>query len=377
MFGSTVGNSNIRQLWTKAVEKRVDVMVSEYDGQLKQLNPNAESESLSSEELTSINKRLSSLEHVATLWKDLHSYRKDLDDLLISELLSDSDASLRKLAEEDARAIETRISEKEQEIMRALIPKDEADSGGVILEIRAGTGGDEAALFVTNILRMYERYAVLQGWRFEVLSTSPGDKGLKEALASVSGTEAFRWLKGEAGVHRVQRVPETETAGRVHTSTVTVAVLSEPEEVSISIPTSSLRIETMRASGAGGQSVNTTDSAVRITHLPTGLSVYIADERSQHKNRSKAMRILQARLLDMERTKADEERRSARKSMVGGGGRSEKVRTYNWQRSRVVDHRVGVEVDLTRCLDGEGLEGITDALVKWDEERRLNEVLNI
>ncbi|KAJ3322980.1 hypothetical protein HDU93_003053 [Gonapodya sp. JEL0774] len=328
---------------------------------------------MSPADLAVLNKRLSVLERLASLSKFRDTRSQDLSGL--TPLLSDPDPSIRQLAEDDAAEQRTEIADLEKEIVMTIVPRDEADAGGAIVEVRAGAGGDEAALFASDVLRMYERFAQLQGWRFEVLSTSPGTKGFKEALASVTGADAFRWLKGESGVHRVQRIPETETAGRIHTSTVTVAVLPEPTEVTVDIPPSSLRIETMRASGAGGQSVNTTDSAVRITHIPTGLSVHISDERSQHKNRAKAMRILQARLFDMERNKVEDERKSARRSMVGGAGRSEKVRTYNWQRSRVVDHRIGVEVDLTRCLDGEALYEIVEGLVSWEEEERLKEAV--
>ena len=245
-----------------------------------------------------------------------------------------------------------------------LLPKDEADDKSAVLEIRAGTGGSEAALFAGDLFRMYERYAAERKWKVEVLSASEGDVGgYKEIIASISGKGVFARLKFESGVHRVQRVPETEAGGRVHTSAATVAVLPEAEEIDIEIKAEDIRIDTMRASGAGGQHVNTTDSAVRITHLPTGI-VVTSSEKSQHQNRASAMKTLRARLYDMERQKADQERANSRKGQVGSGDRSERIRTYNFPQGRITDHRINLTLyKLDRIIEGEGLDEIIDALI--------------
>ncbi|MBN9232165.1 MULTISPECIES: peptide chain release factor 1 [Phyllobacteriaceae] len=282
-----------------------------------------------------------------------------------------TDAEMRALAEADLPAVKTRIETLQQEIQILLLPKDAADERNAILEIRAGTGGDEAALFAGDLYRMYERYAASKGWRFEVVSASDGDMGgFKEIIASVSGKGVFAHLKFESGVHRVQRVPATEAQGRIHTSAATVAVLPEAEEVDIEIKAEDIRIDTMRASGSGGQHVNTTDSAVRITHLPTGIMVVQA-EKSQHQNRARAMQILRARLYDMERSRADEERSESRKSQVGSGDRSERIRTYNFPQGRLTDHRINLTLyKLERVMEGD-LDDVVGALIADHQSKLL------
>ncbi|MFC3325635.1 peptide chain release factor 1 [Mesorhizobium cantuariense] len=285
-----------------------------------------------------------------------------------------TDAEMRALAEADLPEVEERIEVLQKDIQILLLPKDAADDKNAILEIRAGTGGDEAALFAGDLFRMYERYAAERGWRFETASASDGDAGgYKEIIATVSGKGVFAHLKFESGVHRVQRVPATEASGRIHTSAATVAVLPEAEEVDIDIRAEDIRIDTMRASGSGGQHVNTTDSAVRITHLPTGIMVVQA-EKSQHQNRAKAMQILRARLYDLERGKADEERSESRKSQVGSGDRSERIRTYNFPQGRVTDHRINLTLyKLDRVMMGE-LDEIINALIADHQSKLLADI---
>ena len=282
-----------------------------------------------------------------------------------------TDGEMRALAEADLPEVEERIEALQHDIQILLLPKDAADERNAILEIRAGTGGDEAALFAGDLYRMYERYAGLKGWRFEIASTSDGEVGgFKEIIATVSGKGVFAHLKFESGVHRVQRVPATEGSGRIHTSAATVAVLPEAEEVDIEIRSEDIRIDTMRASGAGGQHVNTTDFAVRITHLPTGIIVVQA-EKSQHQNRARAMQILRARLYDLERSKVDEERSESRRSQVGSGDRSERIRTYNFPQGRVTDHRINLTLyKLDRVMEGE-MDEIVDALISDHQSRLL------
>jgi peptide chain release factor 1 len=263
----------------------------------------------------------------------------------------------------------------ERQLRVLLLPKDAADEKNAILEVRAGTGGEEAALFAADLLRMYQRYAERQGWRFELLHVNEtGLGGVKEAAATISGRGVFARLKFESGVHRVQRVPATEASGRIHTSAATVAVLPEAEEVDVKIEDKDLRIDVFRSSGPGGQSVNTTDSAVRITHLPTGIVVQQQDEKSQHKNKAKALKVLRARLYDMERAQRDAERAAQRKSQVGTGDRSERIRTYNFPQGRVSDHRINLTLyKIDRVMDGE-LDEIIDALVAADQAERLAEL---
>ncbi len=303
----------------------------------------------------------------------LRALRAEMADL--AGLMADAQGEdeMRALAEQEFLACKERMPELEHRLKVLLLPKDEDDDRGVILEVRAGTGGDEAALFAADLVRMYQRYAELKRWKFELLQVSETDLGgFKEAVASIAGRGAFARLKFESGVHRVQRVPETESSGRIHTSAATVAVLPEAEEVDIQVDAKDLRIDIFRASGPGGQSVNTTDSAVRITHLPTGIVVQQQDEKSQHKNKAKAMKVLRARLYDHERALRDAERAAERKGQVGSGDRSERVRTYNYPQGRVTDHRIGLTLyKLEKVIAGEALDEVIEALIAEDQASRL------
>ena len=315
----------------------------------------------------------SELEEMAAKIRALRSAEGELADL--QSMLADkgTDTEMRALAEADLPDVEQQIETLRKDIQILLLPRDAADERSAILEIRAGTGGDEAALFAGDLFRMYERYSSGKGWRVELVSASEGEVGgYKEIIASVAGKGVFAHLKFESGVHRVQRVPETEAGGRIHTSAATVAVLPEAEEVDIDIRNEDIRIDTMRASGAGGQHVNTTDSAVRITHIPTGIMV-VSAEKSQHQNRAKAMQILRARLYDMERTRAADERSESRRLQVGSGDRSERIRTYNFPQGRVTDHRINLTLyKLDRVMEGE-LDEIVDALIADHQSKLLVE----
>ncbi|MEL6968079.1 MAG: peptide chain release factor 1 [Pseudomonadota bacterium] len=306
----------------------------------------------------------SELEPVVEQINALLAARSELADL--QELMADgdTDADMKEMAEAEMPAVQDSIVDLENTLQVLLLPKDAADTKSAILELRAGTGGSEAALFAGDLFRMYQRHAETQGWKVEVLSQSEGEVGgYKEIVAAISGRGVFARLKFESGVHRVQRVPETESGGRIHTSAATVAVLPEAEDVDIEIRNEDIRIDTMRASGAGGQHVNTTDSAVRITHIPTGV-VVLASEKSQHQNRATAMRELRTRLYDMERQKADQERADSRRGQVGSGDRSERIRTYNFPQGRVTDHRINLTLyKLDRLIQGEGLDELLDALI--------------
>ena len=285
----------------------------------------------------------------------------------LAALIEDTstDAEMRKLADSERRDLLERKEQLAQQIRLALLPKDAMDDHNAILEIRAGTGGDEASLFAGDLFRMYERYAAKQGWKTEILSASEGTKGgFKEIVASVRGRGVFAKLKFESGVHRVQRVPDTEASGRIHTSAATVAVLPEVEDVDIDINDADLKIDTMRAQGAGGQHVNKTESAIRITHIPSGIVVFVQEERSQHKNKAKAMGYLRSKLYDAERSKLDAQRAADRRGQIGSGDRSERIRTYNFPQGRVTDHRINLTLHkLPQIIEGEALHEVIDALV--------------
>ena len=297
-------------------------------------------------------------------WRELAREEAEAERLL-------ADPEMRALAQEELERLRAARPEAERAVQLALLPRDDADERSAILEIRAGTGGEEAALFAADLARMYQRLAETRGWRWEVVEAAPTELGgYRELVAEVSGKGVFRALKFELGVHRVQRVPATESSGRIHTSAATVAVLPEAEEVDVEIPASDIRIDTMRASGAGGQHVNTTDSAVRITHLPTGIVVTIS-EKSQHQNRARAMEVLRARLYDLERQKKDAARAADRKGQVGSGDRSERIRTYNFPQGRLTDHRIGLTLyRLDQVMQGD-LGEVIEALSAADQAARL------
>ncbi|KTW06838.1 peptide chain release factor 1 [Sphingomonas sanguinis] len=325
---------------------------------------------LPSDRFVAVSKEYAELEPVANAAAEVRRLRQEADSLAF--MTQDGDDELRELAAEELHANRNALAEADRHLALALLPRDAADERAAMLEIRAGTGGDEAALFAGDLFRMYQRYAERQGWRVEVISASvPDTGGYKEVVASVAGAGVFAKLKFESGVHRVQRVPVTESGGRIHTSAATVAVLPEAEEVDLQIDDKDLRIDIYRSSGAGGQHVNTTDSAIRITHIPTGLVVIQQDERSQHKNRAKAMKVLRTRLYEAERERLASERAGARRSMVGSGDRSERIRTYNFPQGRVTDHRINLTLHrLPEILEGE-LDELIGALLAEDEAERL------
>nr|WP_221214540.1 peptide chain release factor 1 [Novosphingobium hassiacum] len=308
------------------------------------------------------------LEPVARIAQEIAAMRGEL-----ASLAAMDDPDMREMADEELSRIRAQLPEAEHRLAIAMLPRDAADVRPAMLEIRAGTGGDEAALFAADLFRMYEKYAAEQGWRVEVVSVNASDiGGYKEVVANVTGNGVFAKLKFESGVHRVQRVPVTESGGRIHTSAATVAVLPEPDEVDVRIEDKDLKIDVYRASGAGGQHVNTTDSAVRITHLPTGTVVTCQDGRSQHKNKDKAMQVLRARLFEAQRDAAQGEEAEARKAMVGSGDRSERIRTYNFPQGRVTDHRINLTLHrLPEVLEGTGLAELIDALIAEDQAKRL------
>jgi peptide chain release factor 1 len=322
-------------------------------------------------EVAKLSREFSELTPIVEQVDALGRVREELDSL--AEMARSEDAELRVLAEEELQSLRHRIPDLENKVKISLLPKDADDERNAILEVRAGTGGEEAALFAAELFRMYQRYAVLHRWNFEVLDLSEtGLGGYKEASASISGRNVFARLKFESGVHRVQRVPETEAGGRIHTSAATVAVLPEAEEVDVKIDDKDLRIDVYRASGPGGQSVNTTDSAVRITHIPTGVVVIQQDEKSQHKNKARAMKVLRSRLYEMERQARDRARAAERKSQVGSGDRSERIRTYNYPQGRVTDHRINLTLyKIDKVLNGEALDEVIDAILAEDQAARL------
>ncbi len=345
-----------------------DARLAQISARFAELEARLASGTLEGAEFVSASRDYSELEPVARAAETVREMRGELDSLAALD-----DPEMRELAEEELARIRAELPGAEHALSIAMLPKDSADSRPAMLEIRAGTGGDEAALFAADLFRMYEGYAATQGWRVEVDSVNANDLGgFKEVIASVSGNGVFAKLKFESGVHRVQRVPVTESGGRIHTSAATVAVLPVAEEVDVEIADSDIKIDIYRASGAGGQHVNTTDSAVRLTHLPTGLVVIQQDQRSQHKNKAKAMTVLRTRLYDLRRNEAQGEEAEARKAMVGSGDRSERIRTYNFPQGRVTDHRINLTLHrLPEILEGGGLGELIDALIAEDQAKRL------
>ena len=352
-----------------SLEKNISRLLSRKD----EIEDRLVSSSLSPSELMNLSKELAEIRPVVEQAVKLQKLKTELNDALILLKDPEADLDMKSLADEEIKEIRPKIIEEEHMLKLLLLPKDKDDSRNAILEIRAGTGGEEAALFGADLFGMYQKFASEQGWRFEIMEISEtGIGGYKEAAANISGQEVFAKLKFESGVHRVQRVPDTETGGRIHTSAATVAVLPEAEEVDVDIKETDLRIDIFRSSGPGGQSVNTTDSAVRITHVPTGIVVSQQDEKSQHKNRAKAMKILRSRLYDAERAKQNAERAASRKGQVGSGDRSERIRTYNFPQGRVTDHRINLTLyKLDKILLGESLDEIIDALLAEEQAQKL------
>ena len=338
----------------------------------------SDSSKIKSNELADLSKELSDIKLITDLAKNKNLMTKELVDLL--EILNDksSDDEIKKIADFESEILKEKIVKIDKDIQFALLPKDKDDKRNVIIEVRAGTGGDEAGLFASNLFSMYQKFSLKNNWKFEIMEVSETNVGgYKEAQANIIGKGAFGRLKFESGVHRVQRVPSTETSGRIHTSAATVAVLPEAEDLEVSIEEKDLRIDVFRSSGPGGQSVNTTDSAVRITHMPSGIVVSQQDEKSQHKNRAKAMKILQARLYESERQKQQDERSTTRKDQVGSGDRSERIRTYNFPQGRITDHRINLTLykidlimdgDLNALIEALNSEHQADLLAKLDED---------
>ena len=357
-----------------SLDERLDQIVSRHQ-ELSNLMSSGDGGD--ADEFVRMSKEFAELDPIVAAIGELRDARNEAGDL--AELIADAetDDEMKAMANEEFQQLTVRIPELEKNLQIMLLPRDAADDKNAILEVRAGTGGEEAALFAADLLRMYQRFADKHRWKFEIMNSSDtGIGGIKEASAEISGKGVFARLKYESGVHRVQRVPETESGGRIHTSAATVAVLPEAEEVDVEINDTDLRIDTYRAQGAGGQHVNTTDSAVRITHLPTGIVVQQQDEKSQHKNRAKALKILRARIYDAEREAQANARAEDRRNQVGSGDRSERIRTYNFPQGRVSDHRINLTLHkLDRVLEGEALDEIVDALTSEDQARKLAEVM--
>ena len=346
--------------------ERLDAILARAEALQEEMNGE-----LPPERFVELSKEYAEIDPLVAAIRDYRAVLSEAEDL--RALIAGDDAEMAELAGLELPALDEKLPDMEAALEILLLPKDSADELNVIVEVRAGTGGDEAALFAGDLFRMYTRYADILGWKSEIISQSEGEVGgYKEIVTAIRGKGVFARLKFESGVHRVQRVPETESGGRIHTSAATVAVLPEPEEVDVKIEEKDLRIDVFRASGPGGQSVNTTDSAVRIAHLPTGITVSQQDEKSQHKNRAKAMQVLRARLFEAERARADSERAADRKSQVGSGDRSERIRTYNFPQGRVTDHRINLTLHkLEKILAGDGLDEMVDALIREDQTQRL------
>jgi len=354
-------------------DAKLDHLVARRD-ELAQLM--SASDGIEANDYVRLSKEYAEILPVVMCIEGLRAARNEISDLAAIMVDNDSDMEMRALAEEEMRKEREKIPDIENQLKILLLPKDAADEKNAILEIRAGTGGDEAALFAADLFRMYQRYAERHGWKFQSMQASEiGIGGFKEVVAEINGKGVFARMKFESGVHRVQRVPETESGGRIHTSAATVAVLPEAEDIDVVIEERDLRIDTFRAQGAGGQHVNTTDSAVRITHLPTGIVVSQQDEKSQHKNRAKGMKVLRARIFEAQRQAAANERAEARKSQVGTGDRSQRIRTYNFPQGRVTDHRISLTLHkLDRILEGEALDELIDALIAEDQAAQLAEL---
>ncbi len=347
-----------------------DSRLAQIAARFAELEARLGSGTLDGPEFVAASRDYAELEPVARAAAEVAAMRRELASLMAT---AEPDAEMRALTEEEVQRIRTELPEAERRLALTMLPRDSADVRPAMLEIRAGTGGDEAALFAADLYRMYEGYAAEQGWRIELISANVSDiGGFKEVVANITGTGVFAKLKFESGVHRVQRVPVTESGGRIHTSAATVAVLPEPDEVDVQIDDADVKIDIYRASGAGGQHVNTTDSAVRLTHLPSGLVVIQQDQRSQHKNKAKAMQVLRTRLYDLKRAEAHGAEAEARKAMVGSGDRSERIRTYNFPQGRVTDHRINLTLHrLPEILEGPGLGELIDALCAEDQAKRL------